>query len=152
MIDEENYRVVPVVEEELIASKRAVKTGSVRVDKHVEKRTENVTMPLVRETVEVRRVPVNRVVERMPEVRTSGDTTIIPVVEEQIVVTKQLVLVEEVHMTRRRSRREETIPVEIEKERAEVVRLDASGRIQNQEPEKPAFEFPIGHHRPVLKP
>ena len=71
-MNEEQQRedvVIPVVEEEVTADAVPVKTGSVRVDKHVEKRIRTVDTPLLHEEVDVRRVPVNRVVNEMPAVR-----------------------------------------------------------------------------------
>jgi uncharacterized protein (TIGR02271 family) len=124
-----SQQVIPVIEEELVATKRIVKTGSVRVQKHVDKRMENVTMPLIRQTVEVKRVPVNREIESMPETRTIGATTIIPVVEEEIVVTKRMILKEEIHLTRHHSSEITTKQVQLGKERAEVLRVDAEGRV-----------------------
>ncbi len=43
-------------------------------------------------------MPVGRVVDEAPAARAEGDTTIIPVVEERLVVVKQLFLVEEIHV------------------------------------------------------
>jgi uncharacterized protein (TIGR02271 family) len=103
--DERNQPTVfPVIEEELVVGKKTVKTGAVRVHKRVQERTEHVEMSLLRETVEVRCVVVNQVITTAPQIRTEGDITIIPVVEEEIVVTKRLVLKEELHLTRRRTR------------------------------------------------
>ncbi len=130
--DENQQRVVPVLQEELVADKHVVTTGAVRVQKHVDRQTKNVSMPLVRETVDVRRVPVNRIVETAPVTRTVGDTTIIPVVEEELVVTKRLILKEEIHLTKTRSRENTTQEVTLEKESAEVMRLDADGRVVNK--------------------
>jgi uncharacterized protein (TIGR02271 family) len=121
--------VVPVVEEELEAGTRAVKTGSVRVDKHVEKRIRKIEAPLIHEDVEVRRVAVNRVVTERPAIRKSGDTVIVPVVEEELIVTRRLVLKEEIHLIRRRSKDRFVKEVELSRERAEIRRLDAEGRI-----------------------
>src|SRR4051812_12432424 len=88
--------VIPVIEEEVVAGTKAVKTGGVRVDKHVEKRVRRIETPLLHEDVEVRHVPMNRVVTEAPSVRRKGDTVIVPVVEEQLIVTKRLVLKEEI--------------------------------------------------------
>ena len=121
--------IIPVVEEELVASKKVVKTGTVRVDKHVDYRTEIVSMPLIRHTVDIKRVAINREVDSIPEIRTVGATTIIPIVEEEIVVTKRLVLKEEVHMTPQYSKEIGTREVKLGTERAEVVRMDAEGRV-----------------------
>jgi stress response protein YsnF len=50
--------------------------------------------------VEIGRVPVGRPVDTMPPVRQEGDTTIVPVVEEIIVVGRRLILKEEVRIRR----------------------------------------------------
>jgi uncharacterized protein (TIGR02271 family) len=114
--------VIPVIEEELATGTRVVETGSVRVEKEVEKRVRQVSAPLVREEVEVRRVPVNRVVEEAPKARRHGDTVIVPVVEEELVVTKRLVLKEEIHLVKRRTKERVVKEVEVGKERARVER------------------------------
>jgi len=121
--------VIPVIEEELVAGAVPVKTGSVRVDKHVERRIRTVETPLLHEEVEVRRVAVNRVITESPGVRKNGDVTIIPVVEEKLVITKQLVLREEIHLIRRRTKDRAVQDVTLEREWAEVHRLDATGRV-----------------------
>ena len=126
--DREEF-VIPVVEEEIDATTRAVKTGSVRVDKHVEKRTRKVEAPLIHENVEIRRVPVNRVVDVAPKTRRTGDTIVIPVVEEELVITKRLVLKEEIHLITHRTKDRSVQEVELNRESAEIRRLDAEGRI-----------------------
>jgi uncharacterized protein (TIGR02271 family) len=130
--------VVPVIEEEVVASARPVKTGSVRVDKHVEKRIRRIETPLLHEEVDVRRVPVNRVVNAVPAIRRKGDTVIVPVVEEELVVTKRLVLKEEIHLIKRRTRDRSIREVELDRERAEVRRLDSEGRIVDAPSERSA--------------
>jgi len=132
--DEAGEVVVPVIEEEVAAGVKAVKTGSVRVDKHVEKRIRTIKAPLLHEDVEVRHVPINRVVTEAPRVRKKGDTVIVPVVEEELVVTKRLVLKEEIHLTKRATKDRFEKKVELNRERAEVHRLDAEGRIIDRRP------------------
>ena len=119
--------IVPVLEEGVIAGAKPVKTGAVRVEKQVEKRVRKVQTPLVHENVEIRRVPVNRVVTEMPGVRKRGETTIIPVVEEELVISKRLVLREEVHLIRHRTKVRVTKEVTLHRETATVHRLDADG-------------------------
>ena len=130
--------VVPVIEEEVVAGARPVKTGSVRVDKHVEKRIRRIEAPLLHEEVEVRRVAVNKVVNEAPAIRKKGDIVIVPVVEEEIVVTKRLVLKEEIHLIKRRTKDRFIKDVELNRESAEVHRLDAEGRIVDQPRERRA--------------
>ncbi|HWD00617.1 MAG TPA: YsnF/AvaK domain-containing protein [Candidatus Sulfopaludibacter sp.] len=129
--------VVPVIQEELAAGTRRIKTGSIRVDKHVDRKTRKIAVPLVHDDVEVRRVALNRVIDKIPPIRREGGTVIVPVVEEELVITKRLILKEEVHLIRRRTRQRSLKEVEVEKERADVRRLDAHGRVIDPEPENP---------------
>jgi uncharacterized protein (TIGR02271 family) len=52
--------------------------------------------------VEVERIAIDREIDTAPEIRNDGDTMIIPIVEERLVVEKRLFLREEVHVRRRR--------------------------------------------------
>jgi len=99
---------IPVVTEELDVRKRTVETGRVRVSKTAREREVVVDEPLLRERVDVERVAVNRVVDGPVAIRNEGDVTIIPVLEEVIVVEKRLMLKEELRLTKRRV--EEHIP------------------------------------------
>lgn len=121
--DEAPETVVPVIEEEAVVAKRRVKTGAVRVEKRVDHRLKKITAPLIQENVEVKRVPVNRVVAEIPAVRRIGDTVIVPVVEEELVVTKRLVLKEEVHLIKRRTKKRTSQEVEIGRETVRVRRI-----------------------------
>lgn len=127
--DDRQERTVPVLEEELVTGTRRVKTGSVRVRKKVHRLRRTVDIPTVRDAVEVTRKPINQVVETVPQTRQEGDTLIIPVIEEEIVVHKRLVLREEIHIRRTRSQTTVTKEVMLGREEATVERLDASGRV-----------------------
>jgi len=134
---EKQERAVPVIEEELVTGTRTVKTGSVRIHKEVEETRKTVEMPTIQDVVEVTRHAVNRVVTEAPGVRQEGDLTIVPVVEEEIVVRKRLVLKEEIHIRRRHVEDTVTQEVTVAKERATVERLDESGRvIERSSPEE----------------
>ena len=76
-----------------------------------------------RETVDVTRVPIDRIVETAPEIRTEGDVTIVPVLEEVLVVEKRLVVKEELHIRRRVESEAVEVPVSLRKQRAIVERL-----------------------------
>lgn len=120
--------VVPVLEEKLVVGKRAVETGAVQVRKRVRERVERVDVPLLRETVDVKRIPINKEVREMPRVRETADEIIIPVVEEEVIVTKRLILKEEVRLTRRRTSTRERQDVTLRSEDAEVVRVKRARR------------------------
>ncbi|HLL70060.1 MAG TPA: YsnF/AvaK domain-containing protein [Pyrinomonadaceae bacterium] len=92
--------VMPVVAETLDVQKRKVATGGVRIKKVVHEREEVVDEPLMREEVQVKRVPINRVVDAPVPVRHVGNTMIISLLEEVLVVEKRLMLKEELHITK----------------------------------------------------
>ena len=62
-------RTVNLVEEEAHVGKRTRTTGRVRIRTEVDEVEQLVTADLVEETVEVERVPVDRIVEAPPPVR-----------------------------------------------------------------------------------
>jgi stress response protein YsnF len=55
---------------------------------------------LFRENVEVSRVSINREIAVVPAVSEMDDLIIIPVVEEELVITRRLILKEEIHLKR----------------------------------------------------
>lgn len=116
-----------LLEETLSVSKRSVKTGSVRISTLTETREEVAEAVLQHGVVDISRVPLDRVVDSAPPVRTEGDTTIIPVVEERLVVTQQLVLVEEIHVRRRVEQEVTHTPVTVRRQHVAVEHLDADG-------------------------
>ena len=63
--------------------------------------------PLFREDCDVERVSVKRMIDKPAEIRQEGDTMIIPLMEEVLVVEKRLMLREELHIRRRRESKAE---------------------------------------------
>lgn len=115
-------RVLPVIEEQLDIRKVATETGAVRVRKIVHEETRTVDMALLREEVNITRVPVNKEVEAKFHSRQEGDTLVIPVFKE--VITRHLMLVEEVRVTTRRIPESSTEEVTLKREEAVVERYD----------------------------
>lgn len=118
---------IPIIEERAVVSKRLVETGRVQVHIRVETREEMVRAELTRDEVTVERFAVNRRVETAPDIRQDGEVTIIPVVEEVLVVEKRLMLVEEIHLRRRRTIEHFSQPVTLATQRAEIARHEAGG-------------------------
>jgi uncharacterized protein (TIGR02271 family) len=133
----EEYAAIPLVEERLSVGKRSVESGRVRVRVTVEERQETVTEPLARDDVQVERVPRNERLTEMPHVRLEGSTTIIPVVEELLVVEKALVLVEEIHVRRRTETEMVEIPATLRSERATIERDTAPTAADSPAPVAP---------------
>ena len=117
--------IIPLAEEELRLDKREVTKGKVRVRTVVDVVEELARATLDEETVEVTRVPVDRIVDQPPEIRTENDVTIIPIFEEVLVVEKRLVLKEELHVRKRTGTQDVEVPVQLRKQRAIVERIES---------------------------
>ena len=94
----EKEKIIPILEEKVTVGKRRRVTGSVRITKKVHEREELIDEPLVKETVSIERIPVNRFVENAVSIREENGITIVPIMEEVIVAEKKLLLKEELHI------------------------------------------------------
>lgn len=119
--------VVPLLEEELRIARRKVLTGGVRIHKTVQERTETINEPTLREQLEVQRVAINTFIDSAPAVRYEGDTMIVPLVEEVLVVEKKLVLREEIRILKRRDTVQNPQQIVVRREEAtlEQIKPDA---------------------------
>ncbi len=115
--------VIPVIQEEVTVDKQVIETGVVRISKRISEHEELVDVPLYREEVSVERVPMNLFVEELPPVRHEGDTMIIPVVEEQIVIQKKLLLVEELRVKKEVVEHHQPQTVNLLKEEVDIQRV-----------------------------
>lgn len=117
--------VVPVIEEVVRVEKQVVDTGRVVIRKHVHTETQTIDVPLREEQVNVQRIAVNRYVDEAPAVRYEGDTMILPVLREEIVVTKRLLLVEELHVHKQVLEAHTPQTVELRREEVHYERVEA---------------------------
>lgn len=118
---------LPIVEESVTVRKKKRVSSRVRVRTRVVETAQTIDEPLVCETVNVERRPVDRWVEGPVPVRQEGDTTIVSVVEEVVVVEKRWKVVEEIHLTRREAIRHEPRQVTVRRTEASVERLAPDG-------------------------
>lgn len=93
--------VIPIIEEQVHIEKQVVESGVVRVSKKVHEEQVMVDVPLIHEEHDVERVEINQYVDVAPTIRHDGATMIIPVLREEVVVQKRLVLVEELRITKK---------------------------------------------------
>ena len=121
--------VVPLAEERLVVDRRVVETGTVRLRKVVQEYETKLDEVLAVRNFEVERIVLNQPVETAPGVRQEGDTTVYPLVEERLVVTRQLVLKEELRVTKRDTERRDERPVTLRRETIEVERESADGSV-----------------------
>jgi stress response protein YsnF len=78
-------------------------------------------------------------VNAIPQNREEGGVLVIPVVEEEIVVRRRLVLREEIHITRKQVQEQAKRDVTLAREHAIVERLDEQGKViaRSKSREKP---------------
>ncbi len=111
--------------EQLAVTRRRVEHDLVRVTAVTREREQQVDEALTHERIEVERVPIGRTVDAVPPIREEGDTTIMPVVEEVVVVERRLVLKEEVRIRRVRSTEHHRETVMLRTQEAVVTRVEA---------------------------
>ena len=118
---------IPVVEEQLTVGTRVVETGrGVRIHKTISEQPVVIDERLARDEMEIERVPVDRIValEDKPATRYEGDTLVVPVFEEVLVVERRLRIKEELRITRIRHEERYQDTVSLKAEQVEVERFD----------------------------
>ncbi|WP_396594507.1 YsnF/AvaK domain-containing protein [Brevundimonas sp. R86498] len=91
---------VLLAQEDVIIEKQLSQAETVRLRTVVDEEDVRLRENLLVESVHVERVKRDVALETAPVVREEGDVLIVPVVEERLVVTKRLHLVEELHIRR----------------------------------------------------
>jgi uncharacterized protein (TIGR02271 family) len=110
--------IIPVIEEKLLVGKKNIKKGTIRVNKKVIEEEVNAHVFVEEEELDVKRVAVNRYVVTHPAIRQEGETTIVPVMRE--VIEKRLVLVEELHITKRKVKKNRSQKLSLRKDKINI--------------------------------
>ena len=131
---EASETVVPLYVEEASITKKRVETGRVKVTASTHSREQVIEEALNRERVEVDRKPIGKQVDTAPQTREEDGVTIIPVVEEEIVVERRLILKEELHI--RKIRETDKFEDTVQLRRQEVTVTREAGRNEAEEPGK----------------
>jgi uncharacterized protein (TIGR02271 family) len=118
--DPEEELKVRRLEEDLSVGGRQREAGSVNVKKHVRTDREEVRVPRRREEVEVERV-IAEGGEEVTGVEIGEDEEfVVRVYEEEVVVSKRVVLKEEIRLRKRAVWEEEVVEVDLRKEEVEI--------------------------------
>ena len=125
---------LPLLAEEISVTRRQVDGDTVRVTTVTREQQRPVVETLTHERVEIERLPIGRVVEAVPPVREEGDTTIVSVVEEVIVVERRLILKEEVRIRRVRVSETHRETVTVREQSAVITRTEAASPAKLGEP------------------
>jgi uncharacterized protein (TIGR02271 family) len=114
---------IPVVVEQLQVGKKVVEKGKINVSKKVVSEDITVDVPVLQEEVTVEKKIFNQYIDTAPPAtRQDGDTTIVSVVKEVLVVEKRLMLVEELHITKHRTQTTSPTTETLRKEEVTVSR------------------------------
>lgn len=123
----DDRQIIPVVEEQVVVRKRQRLTSGVRVSTIVHEDEQVIDEPMLTEQVEVERVPLGHWVEAPVPVRQEGDTTIVTLHEEVVVVETRLRATEEVRLIRRQATSSTPKHVTLRREEAIIERLEIAG-------------------------
>ena len=86
--------------EEVTVSRHEVAGDTVRIGTVTREHDHHINESLTHTRVDIERVPVGRLIESVPPIRDEGDTTVLSVVEEVIVIERRLIPKEEVRIRR----------------------------------------------------
>lgn len=126
---------IPLVEETARIDRHVVETGRVRVRTRTDTTDQILRESLRRDVVGVTRVPVNRTLaegEPVPVARVEDGVTIIPVLEEILIVEKRLVLKEELHIRETSTSEDVEVPVTLRKQHAVIERVSSESHVSEQ--------------------
>jgi uncharacterized protein (TIGR02271 family) len=124
-ISRETSDAMPVLKEEVQVGKKVVEKARVRLSKKIKQHTESFDVPVTEEQVVIKRVPIKKIVDTIPEgVRYEGDIMIIPVLKEVSVIEKRIMLVEEIHVAKHTVEKTETRQVTLKTEEVTVERTE----------------------------
>lgn len=129
-VGEDGYQVLPtepllVAEEQMSVKVVRRLSGRVEVSTRTETVEDLVTQVLTSSRVDVSRHSRNDLIaqdQAVPVTRTEDGVTIVPVLEERLVIEKRLYLVEEIHLRLTEDAQTVTLPVSLRKMRVDISR------------------------------
>jgi stress response protein YsnF len=131
---------IPLHVEEVSVSRREVEKANVRIALITGTREQLVDEELTHVRVEIERVPIGRTIEVVPPISQDGDTAIIPVVEEIVVVERRLVLKEEIRIRRVGTKEQHQETIVLRQQEALITREEADSHSNRIPPTLPGFE------------
>jgi uncharacterized protein (TIGR02271 family) len=121
---------IPLPVEEVSVSRREIKQANVQIALNTRTREQLIDEELTHVRVEIERFSIDQTVEAVPPIRQEGDITIIPVVEEVVIVERRLVLKEEVRVRRVSTKEQHQETVVLRQQEAVVTREEPDSQSQ----------------------
>jgi len=126
---------LPIHREELRVGTRTVDTGrGVRLDKSVVEQPYQIEETLFHDEVEVKHIPIDKIVAltEAPSARYEGETLIVPILEEILVVEKRLRIKEEIHIIKKKHEERYSQTVLLKSEQVFVEHFDGTSDTQGK--------------------
>lgn len=133
----ESGKAIPLHTEEISIQRQQVANATVQVSTVTREQEQFVDQELTHERIEIERLPIGRQIDAVPSVREEGDTTILPVVEEIVVVERRLILKEEVHIRRVQVTEHHRETVMVRQQDAVITRTEAGKALGESRPRAP---------------
>lgn len=130
----DDAQVVELREEEFVVERELREVGTVRVRTQVDEVPARLEVEAFSEEVEVEHVPVGEAVSERVEPWQDGDVLVVPVYEEQLVVSKRLLLREHLRIRRVATTRHELFEDTLRRERLSVEDPDQTGALHERYP------------------
>ena len=144
-MEQPDDRTLELREEELVMRREMQDVGTAHIRTRVEEVPARLEVEAKAEEVEVEHVPVGKVVSERVEPYQDGDTFVVPIYEEQLVVTRRLLLREQLHIRRITTTQRQLFEDTLKRERVEVEDPDRTGMVHERFPtSEPATRPPEG--------
>jgi uncharacterized protein (TIGR02271 family) len=130
----EDQRTIELREEELVAHKELRELGEVSVSTRIEEVPGRLEVDAYSEEVHIQHEPIGQVVNERREPWQEAGALVVPIYEEQLVVSKRLVLKEHLRITRVRTNERRLFEDTLRRERLVVEDPGHTGLIREQYP------------------
>src|ERR671933_372383 len=133
-VEQPDERTLELREEELVVQRNMREVGEAHIRTRVEEVPARLEVEANAEEVEVEHVPVGQVVGERVEPYQDGDVLVVPIYEEQLVVTKRLLLREQLRIRRVTTTQRQLFEDTLKKERVEVDDPGQTGMVHEKSP------------------
>jgi uncharacterized protein (TIGR02271 family) len=134
-MDRPDEQTLELREEELLVHREMRDVGEAYIRTRVEEVPARLEVDAYAEEVEVERVPRGEAVSERSEPYQDGDVLVVPIYEEQLVVTKRLVLREQLRIRRVRTTQRQLFEDTLKKERADIDDPGNTGMVHERYPD-----------------
>jgi uncharacterized protein (TIGR02271 family) len=129
--------VIELRQEELVPHTEVEEVGEARIRTWIQEVPARLEVDAYSEEVEVEHVPVGQVVSERKPPWQEDDVLIVPIYEEQLVVSKRLVMREQIRVRRIGTQRRELFEDTLRRERVDIEDPQDTGLVHEQQPTQP---------------